>query len=136
MDLKEMIFDLSDAVAVGGITEAVSAADGYLSKYATTEIFAETGLIGIIKGTCGQTVMFDAHIDEIAMMVTFVSKNGFIRVAAAGGIDSRMLAAMPVVIHAEKGEVPGVFCSTPPHLSKDDGVLKIDEMYIDSMLGD
>lgn len=136
INLKELIFKLSEADGMGGIKDALRVAEQYLSQYATVEYMGEGTLIGFIKGNSNHTIMLDAHIDEIGMMVTAVDEKGFLKVSGAGGIDARILAAMPVRIHA-KEPVVGVFCSTPPHLRKDDEeICKITEMYIDTGLGE
>lgn len=131
-DLKQMLKDLTEADGLGGLTEALDTAERYLSKYASVRRCGNN-LLGEIKGKKDYTVMLDAHIDQIGMMVTSVS-DGFVKVAAAGGIDRRMLSGTRVTIHGREA-VRGIFCSVPPHLGKSDNVQKIDEMYIDTGLG-
>ncbi len=78
-----------------------------------------------------KTVMLEAHMDEIGFLVTHIDGDGFVHVAPAGGIDMRVLAAQPVLVHGKK-QYPGVFCSVPPHLSGDDKKLPaIEERGID-----
>ncbi len=131
--LKQMLKELCEAHGLNGVFGALDVAERYLSKYATVRREGNN-LIGEIKGKSGYTVMLDAHIDEIGMVVTSVN-NGFLKVANVGGIDRRMLAGMKVTIHG-KEKVRGVFCSTPPHLDKNDKVKDIEDMYIDTGLGD
>ncbi len=77
------------------------------------------------------TIMLQAHLDEIGMLVTDIDDLGFVHVSAAGGIDRRVLSAQKVCIHADK-IYSGVFCSIPPHLVKDDSKLpELEEMGID-----
>jgi len=68
------------------------------------------------------TILLEAHLDEIGFMVTHIDDSGFIHVAPAGGIDQRVLAGCEVVVYGEH-PYPGVFCSVPPHLSKEEGAL-------------
>ena len=68
------------------------------------------------------TLLLEAHLDEIGFLVTHIDDDGFLHVAAAGGVDERVLTAQPVVVHGDKPYC-GVFCSTPPHLAKKDGEL-------------
>ena len=131
-DTKEVLKNLCEADGFGGLSGALDVAEGYLSKFASVSRVGNS-LIGQIKGKGSYTVMLDAHIDEIGMVVTSV-ENGFLKVANVGGIDSRMLAAMKVTVHG-KEDVRGVFCSVPPHLDKEDRVSKITDMYIDTGLG-
>ncbi len=134
MDLKEVLARLSNADTVAGLDGALQIAQEYMAKFADTQV-CNGSLIGKINGDGDYTVMLDAHIDQIGMVVTHID-NGFVKVAAVGGIDNRTLAAMRVKIHG-KETVSGVFCSVPPHLSKgDSSVSPIDEMYIDTGLNE
>ena len=85
-----------------------------------------------IKGAGHYTVLLDAHIDEIRMLVTRVDENGFVRVGPCGGSDRRVLPGCEVTVWGEK-PLYGVFCSTPPHLKKGQGdnVSELDDMGID-----
>ena len=130
--LKQMLKELCEAHGLNGVFGALDVAESYLSKYATVQRDGNN-LIGEIKGESDYTVMLDAHIDEIGMVVTSVF-DGFLKVSNVGGIDRRMLAGMKVTIHG-KEKVRGVFCSTPPHLDKNDKVKDIEDIYIDTGLG-
>lgn len=83
------------------------------------------------------TLMLEAHIDEIGMIVTYITDEGFLEISGVGGIDMRVLSASQVTVYgtAENGEikaVKGVITSVPPHLLKDDSALpKIDDIYVD-----
>ncbi len=132
MDLSILLTELSESDAIADIGEATAVAEKYLSEYMEVEN-RNGSLVGMIKGNGDRTIMLDAHIDEIGMMVTFVDDSGFVKVSAAGGIDRRILQGTKVHIHAKKA-VMGVFCSTPPHLrgSKDSSVPSFDELFIDT----
>lgn len=131
--VKNILKNLSDADFIGGVGSAIDVAESYLSKYCTVRREGNN-LIGEIKGKSDYTILFDAHLDQIGMVVTSI-KGGFLKVATAGGIDSRMLAGMRVTVYGKEA-VNGVFCSTPPHLSKSDAVQKTEDMFIDTGLGD
>ncbi len=131
--VKSVLKNLSEADFIGGVGTAIDIAEKHLSKYCAVHREGNN-LIGEIKGKLDYTVLLDAHIDQIGMVVTSVD-GGFLKVAQAGGIDSRMLAGMRVTVYG-KEIVGGVFCSTPPHLSKSDAVIKTEDMYIDIGVGD
>ncbi|MCI8360155.1 MAG: M20/M25/M40 family metallo-hydrolase [Clostridiales bacterium] len=117
MKIKDWLMELSPTAGISGLTGALDTAQRELSRFAA--VTRENGsLIGRIKGESDYTILFDAHIDEIGMLVTAVEEGGFVRAAKAGGIDFRTLAAQPVTIWGKK-PVPGLFASTPPHLQKD-----------------
>ena len=133
MNLKNILKELTAADSMGGLFGALEVAEKYLKEYSEVERY--NGSLIATLGSGEKTVLLDAHIDEIGMFVTSVD-NGFLSVAAAGGIDARMLPAMRVKIHG-KETVTGVFTSVPPHLSKDsDEAPKLDSLYIDTGLGE
>ncbi len=118
-DTKTMLQALCDAPGVGGMTEiATVAAD--LLRPLTDEVTVDAmgNVCGILRGTDTHagTVMLEAHMDEIGMIVTAVEDNGFIRVAACGGVDIRVLSTAEVVVYGDR-PYPGVVCSLPPHLT-------------------
>lgn len=134
MDIIKILRELSEADSIGGVDGALAVAEGYLSQFATVRR-SNNSLIASIKGRSDKKILLDAHIDEIGMMVVGID-GGFVRVAAAGGIDYRMLAGMRVKLHG-KSTIGGVFCSVPPHLSKDESQAPdLDNLYIDTGLSD
>ncbi|MBQ7700022.1 MAG: M20/M25/M40 family metallo-hydrolase [Clostridia bacterium] len=80
-------------------------------------------------------IMFDAHMDEVGMMVTEILENGFLRFTNIGGLDTRILQAADVTIYG-KETLYGVIVSTPPHLQTGDRTVlpKIDQLMIDTGL--
>lgn len=132
MNLKDILKELTEADSMGGLFGALEVAEKYLKEFSKVERY--NGSLIATLGEGEKTVLLDAHIDEIGMFVTSC-KDGFISVAAAGGIDARMLSAMRVKIHGKK-TVLGVFQSVPPHLSKgSDEVMPLENLYIDTGLG-
>ena len=119
MDLKETVFSLSEAHgASGSETAAAMLALEMLRKFCPDAKIINGNVIGKF-GTHRDglpNLVLDAHIDQIGMIVTYITDDGFIKVGNLGGIDRRLLAAQQVVIHGKK-EIIGVICSVPPHLS-------------------
>lgn len=82
----------------------------------------------------GPSVMLAGHIDEIGMMVNYVTLEGFIAFSAIGGIDSAILPGIRVVVHAKDGDLLGVMGRKPIHLIEEDerkNVTKIERLFID-----
>ncbi len=121
MDIKSVLSNLSNAAAIGTVNEAVEEADKYFPDNAVRTNLGGLSALYTLKGEKDYTLLIDAHIDEIGMIVTAVSDNGFVTVNKCGGIDLRLLSSKEVIIHG-KQKVRGVFISTPPHLSGDDAV--------------
>ncbi len=93
---------------------------------------------GNVVGTCGSTdpdaphVLLDAHIDQIGMVVTSITEDGFVTVGNVGGIDRRLLPAQRVHLHGREC-IDGVVCAMPPHLSDgDEKVQKFEDIRIDT----
>ncbi len=77
-------------------------------------------------------IALDAHIDQVGMIVTYITDEGFIKFSNLGGLDRRLLPAQQVIIHGKR-KIKGVICSVPPHLSSgDNGVLKYEDAAIDT----
>ena len=77
-------------------------------------------------------LLFDAHIDENGLIVTGVEE-GFLRFAALGGVDNRILPACLVSVLTDPPR-SGVVCVMPPHILKKEDtekVIKIEDMYLD-----
>lgn len=135
IELKKRLFALSSVDGIGNIREASDLALEMLSQFCECEKTDDLTVIGFLKGESDYTLMLDAHIDQIGMIVTNVDENGFLTVNNAGGIDIRSLPSRRVTVHG-KDKITAVFCSTPPHLAEGethyDG---IDAIKLDTALG-
>ena len=138
MDTFELLKKLTDASGISGNEyNASKAAAEILSSYAKTEIDHNGNVIGFVGDFDDnkKTILLDAHIDEIGLIVTYITDDGFLKISDCGGIDRRLLLAQQVNVLG-KEMLPGVICSTPPHLEKDDSKNpEIDDIYIDTGIG-
>ena len=122
---------------------AVSGNEQQLGEY-LKKLFEEKGaesyidpmgnVIGIkrSKTGCG-SVMIEAHMDEIGLMVKHIDDDGFLYFVPVGGIDARILPGNQVTVHGKK-DFPGVIGAKPPHVmtaEEYDMVLGFDKLYID-----
>ncbi len=86
------------------------------------------------KGKGKMKIMLAAHLDEVGLMVKYISKDGFVSFVKIGGIDDRSLLGQRVVVKSRKGDVPGIIGSKPPHLQKEEErkqVIKHEDLFID-----
>ncbi|NLT10052.1 MAG: M42 family metallopeptidase [Ruminococcus sp.] len=135
MDLKETIKVLAETAGPSGSEDpAAELALGLLREHCPGAEIKN----GNVIGRFGQfsegkpSLVLDAHIDQIGMIVTYITDEGFIRMGNIGGIDRRLLPAQPVVIHGSR-DIKGVICSVPPHLSSGDSeVLTFDNAAVDA----
>lgn len=79
-------------------------------------------------------VMLAGHVDEIALMVHYIDKDGYLSFLPIGGVDPSVLDGQRVVVHGEHGSVPGVIGRRAIHLTepKDRGVAQpMHKLWID-----
>lgn len=129
MDLKEVIKSLADSSGVSGDEDsAAKLALGYMKEF-TDDCYIKNNCVfgNFGKREKGKPhILLDAHIDQIGFVVTYITDDGFIKIANCGGIDRRLLLAQQVKILGKK-EVFGVICSIPPHLEKKSDEGKVPE---------
>jgi putative aminopeptidase FrvX len=69
------------------------------------------------KGKDGSpSIMLDAHMDEVGLMVVGYTATGHLKFVGAGGLDPRVLPGKSVYIG--KDQMPGVIGVKPPHLER------------------
>ncbi|MBR5155805.1 MAG: M20/M25/M40 family metallo-hydrolase [Clostridia bacterium] len=81
-----------------------------------------------------KTILLEAHLDRIGLVVSEILENGFLKFKALGGVDDRTLPASEIYVLG-KESIFGVIGALPPHLksgSSDDGFVKIQDMMIDT----
>ena len=121
MDLNHVLKTLCLAPGIGEITDAADAAEELLTPFC---VHVERDALGSVIGWRDEDsdlplVLLEAHIDQIGMIVTGCDDRGFLRVAACGGVDNRILTAAEVTVFGD-AVYSGVFCSVPPHLGGGD----------------
>lgn len=134
MDIKEITIKLCSACGVSGSEEpATEVAKEYLEKYCEITTAPNGNLFATLgKKNSDKTILLDAHIDRIGLMVTSIDDNGFVKVDKCGGIDVRTLQDTEVVIQNQP-QVTGVVCCMPPHLSdgNEDKANPISKTWVD-----
>src|SRR5436309_7242028 len=79
-------------------------------------------------------LMLAGHADEIAMVVNYITDDGYVYVRKMGGVDAAITKAQRVVIHTRNGSIKGVVGNVAPHLmkeEKDPKPPKIHDLFID-----
>ena len=137
MEIKQLISELTVPEGVSGAeSSAAKAAVKLLEPYGEVSVTAQNNIIckvgEHIEGR--PSLLIEAHIDEIGMIVTYITDDGFLKVSECGGVDARVLPASVVTVYA-KVPVKGVITSVPPHLSDDSSAVpEVDRTYIDTGL--
>lgn len=134
MNIENILSQLISENGVSGNEFSAShKAAELLEDYLDVNVDAFGNVYGVSKDFSKnkKTLLLDAHIDEIGMIVTYITDDGFLKVSACGGLDTRLLLAQEVDILG-KEVIKGIVISTHPHLEKDSTKAPdIDEIYID-----
>ena len=91
-------------------------------------------LIVFKKGakSSGNHLLLAAHMDEVGVIVTHVTDEGFLKFGFVGGVDRRVAIGKPVVLGRDK--VPGIISLKAIHLTEKSELKKVpktDKLYID-----
>jgi endoglucanase len=137
MDTIKLMQTLSNAFGVSGFEHEVRAEIEKIVKPLVDEMYVDAlgNLIATRKGKSDFTLMLDAHMDEVGLIVSYIEERGFLRFATLGGWDARVLPAQVVQVQTRTGKkLMGVIGSLPPHVLKPEErekPFKIDDMFID-----
>lgn len=119
MDIIKLLEELTQEAGISGYEAdfAVSVCKR-LKTYCDDVKINKTGsVIGMLKkrDEAKKTVLLEAHLDRIGLVVSECEENGFVRFKPLGGIDERTLPASEVYILG-KERIYGVIGALPPHL--------------------
>ena len=132
--MKQLLFDLCRIGGVSGSEEPVAEfCAERLSAFADTAIDKNGNVIATLGNkNADKTILLDAHLDRIGFIVTSINDKGFVKAAACGGIDARVLSDA-VLVSSGENPIKGVVCCMPPHLSDggEDKAVPIDKLWID-----
>ena len=84
------------------------------------------------KNRAVNKLMISAHMDEVGLMVTDITSDGYIKFDEVGGIDRRVLLGKRVTVGNKN--INGIIGIKPVHLSKGEegsSIPEISDMYID-----
>ncbi|MCL6444735.1 MAG: M42 family metallopeptidase [Alicyclobacillus sp.] len=132
-----MIRALSEAHGVSGFESSVRKLyQSYLEPVSEAlERDRFGGIVGRKTGDAnGPRILIAGHLDEIGMLVKYITDEGYIQFQTIGGWWNQVMLAQRVVIHTRKGDVIGVIGSKPPHLLRGDErdkPVKTQDMFID-----
>ncbi len=132
--MRELLLKLCSIHAVSGreenITEFIL---GEIKDFCDAKVDKSGNILCFKKGKKRpvKKVVFDAHTDEVGIMATTITSDGFVRFTAVGGIEAAVMLCRPVIF--ENG-VRGVVGMKPVHLSSAEERKKYpekDSLYID-----
>lgn len=134
--MKEILLNLCEISAVSGderyarplLEQLQNIADGVRQlSGGSIVVYKKCGIPGAKK------ILFDAHLDQIGLMVKKIDQRGFIHFFNHAGVDHKILPGAEVRVMG-KEELKGVIGAKPPHLLTDEEKekpVKIEDMTID-----
>ncbi len=129
---------LSEAIGVSGDEQEVRRAILALIESHVDEVHTDTigNLLAFKKGAgrgrSQLTVLIDAHMDEVGLMVSGYTSDGMLKVKAVGGLDDRILPGMRVLVGPKR--LPGAIGGRPVHLLSEgerNRVVSLDSLRVD-----
>ncbi|MGI5959498.1 MAG: M42 family metallopeptidase [Massiliimalia sp.] len=131
MELAEILKTLCAETGISGEENSASQKAAELLKPYAQQVYLDdfNNVIAVIRQAQKDepTVLLDAHIDEIGMIVTAIDESGFLHVSNCGGVDRRLLLGQEVTVYTSQGNLPGV--SAP--VEEEDKVPEMKEILID-----
>jgi endoglucanase len=135
MDSVSLLKTLSEVHGPPGREEEVRRVIINYIKNMVDEISIDPlGNVIAVKKGGNLKVMIASHIDEVALITSFIEDSGFIRFSTMGGIDPRILLSRRVLIHTKNKRLEGIIGVKPKHLLTEEEMKKIpqiNQMYID-----
>ena len=109
--MRKLIKELSSLRGISGRERTVAeAVRDKLIPYCDSVTIDAVGSV-IAYRSCGRknapSVLIEAHIDEIGLMVSEVTESGALRFVNVGGVDERILPSLEVTVHGRE-DVPGI----------------------------
>ncbi len=124
---KDLLRQLSELQAPTGDEAEVAS---FMEKHLEAAGFSvRQDMLGNViaqKGCGAKKIMVAAHMDEICMAVTSITKDGFIKFAKIGGIYDGILGGVRVTLHA-KQKILGIIGMKPPHLMKEEEAKRLQD---------
>ncbi len=77
-----------------------------------------------------KSIMLTAHMDEVGLIISYITKEGYLKFQTVGGIDPNVLISKKILIGNSR--ICGIIGTKPIHLNKNSKEdLKISDLYID-----
>ena len=129
MEIKDLLLQMDTVPHVSGYEgELNEVLKTEFSKLSEVSVDNFGNVVALKKGDSGPKIMIAAHSDEIGMMVTAVTDEGYVKFTRIGGIDKRNILAQEVTIHG-KEKVYGIIGIKPPHLVKPGEQKKVIDLF-------
>ena len=137
ISVTELLCRLCASPGTSGREETAAETLTELLRQAAPELKIETDRMGNVTAFLGdknapRQILLDAHLDQIGLVVTHITENGFLKVAPVGGIDRRVLPCSAVTVLGRE-TLSGTVSFLPPHLTggKEDECPAAEDLSVD-----
>lgn len=103
----------------------------YVKKFSAVDTDEAGNVIASLNVKADFKVLLSGHADEIAMIVTKIDENGFVRFTSSGGINPYILAGLKVDVLGFGGKLSGVIGYSLNESRELPAKLKCDNFYVD-----
>ena len=135
--MRKLIKELSDLRGISGCEYRINSEIVKLFEPYCDSVYTDALGSVIACKKCGKDnapkVMIEAHMDEIGLIVTSVTDEGYITFSNVGGVDTRILPSLEVTVHGKK-DIKGVIGMPPVSESDPEKSFKMDQLAVDTML--
>ncbi len=111
--------ELSEATGLSGEERPVAEIIKRRVESIANEVYYDGlgSLIAVKKGKGVGKLLISTHMDEVGLVVSNITDEGFLKIEPRGGVDPKILLGHEVFIHTKNGRILGVIGAVPPHLS-------------------
>lgn len=133
--MDQLLKTILDAPGISGYEKEIAAIMTRELKKYCDEVYTDNfGNVIARKGKGKRKIMLASHMDEIGLLVKFITKDGYLNFIKVGGIDDRILLGQRVIVKSKHGDVTGIIGAKPPHLQREEDrkhPVKYEDMFID-----
>ena len=102
----------------------------YVSQFAdSVEIDSYGNAYATLNPEGDPTIFISGHMDELGLMVSHISEEGFLYFKGIGGVDRTLIRGQRMTIHGAEGPVPGVTGLLAIHMQEPDDRNKVPELH-------
>ncbi|WIA07772.1 MAG: M42 family metallopeptidase [Candidatus Phytoplasma cynodontis] len=136
--MLDLLSELNKLTTLSGVPgqekNVVNYIKGKVSEFVDKVEFDNLGSMITYKGLKGPKILFASHVDEIGLIVTEITKEGFVKFQTLGGWLSSVMLAQIWQIHTFKGVLFAVTGAKPPHvlpIIERDKIPNIKDLFLD-----
>ena len=102
----------------------------YVSQFAdSVEIDSYGNAFATLNPGGDPVILMSGHIDELGLMISHISEEGFLYFKGIGGVDRTLIRGQRITVHGSQGPVPGITGLLAIHLQEPDDRNKVPEMH-------